>query len=292
MMKKGLGRGLQSLIPTSIVKVKPQMKGDNVYYVEVNKIRPNPNQPRRDFDLAALKELAASIKKHGVLQPILVSKVEQETEKGMDVDYELIAGERRWRAAQLAGLPHIPVIVKDDMDENKLKLEVALVENLQREDLNSMEEAEAYQRLASEFKITQQEIANRVGKSREAVTNTIRLLGLPANIKEALRSGKIMRTHARSLLALKDQVQQQSMFKQILAGKAIVRDIESQTTNKRVNPGPVMAAINSRFRELQDNLAKNLRTVVFIKNSQNGGKIEIKFSNLEELNTIVKTILD
>ena len=126
-MKKGLGRGLQSLIPTSIVKVKPQMKGDNVYYVEVNKIRPNPNQPRRDFDLAALKELAASIKKHGVLQPILVSKVEQETEKGMDVDYELIAGERRWRAAQLAGLPHIPVIVKDDMDENKLKLEVALV---------------------------------------------------------------------------------------------------------------------------------------------------------------------
>ena len=291
-MKKGLGRGLQSFIPTSIVKVKPQMKGDNVYYVEVNKIRPNPNQPRRDFDLAALKELAASIKKHGVLQPILVSKVEQETEKGMDVDYELIAGERRWRAAQLAGLPHIPVIVKDDMDENKLKLEVALVENLQREDLNSMEEAEAYQRLASEFKITQQEIANRVGKSREAVTNTIRLLGLPANIKEALRSGKIMRTHARSLLALKDQVQQQSMFKQILAGKAIVRDIESQTTNKRVNPGPVMAAINSRFRELQDNLAKNLRTVVFIKNSQNGGKIEIKFSNLEELNTIVKTILD
>ena len=150
-MKKlsGLGRGLASLIPSKgAIKVVPKSKEENVYNVELSKIRPNANQPRRDFDQGALEELAASIKKYGVLQPIVVAKVSQETARGMDVDYEIIAGERRWRAAKLAGLPHIPVIVRDDLEAKNMKLEVALVENLQRENLNVLEEAEAYARLA------------------------------------------------------------------------------------------------------------------------------------------------
>src|SRR3989338_2163938 len=178
-MKKpsGLGRGLASLIPSrGSVKVVPKTKEDNVYNVEIHKIRPNANKPRQAFDQSALQELAGSIKKYGVLQPIVVSKVSHETDRGMEVEYEIIAGERRWRAAKLAGLPHIPVIVRDDLDESRMRLEVALVENLQRKDLNVLEEADAYARLASEFSLTQKQIAEKVGKSREVVANAMRVM--------------------------------------------------------------------------------------------------------------------
>lgn len=292
-MKKlfGLGRGLESLIPAkTATKVTPQAQ-DNVFYVEVNKIRPNPNQPRKDMDKEGLKELAASIKKYGILQPLLVSKIETETDKGLSVEYELIAGERRWRAAQLANLPHVPIIIKNDFDEKKLKLEVALVENLQREDLNAMEEAQAYVQLTNDFKMTQKEIAARVGKSREAVTNTIRLLGLPAEIKEALRSGKISKTHARNLLAFRDPAEQKEMFKRVLAGNFVVRDVEL-IAQQRNNPDGKQAVVNSRFADLEQNLSKNLETTVLIKSRVNGGSIIIKFASLEELNKISKTILD
>ena len=293
-MKKlsGLGRGLASLIPSKqAVRVVPKSKDENVYNVEITKIRPNANQPRRDFDQGALGELAESIKKYGVLQPIVVAKVSQETARGMDVDYEIIAGERRWRAAKLAGLPHIPVIVRDDLEAKNMKLEVALVENIQRENLNVLEEAEAYARLASEFDLTQQQIAAKVGKSREVVANTMRVMNLPSNIKEAIRSGKIERTHARVLLAFKNSDQQQEMFKQLLTGNASVRNLEEtaqMTHGRRKAPDYV----NPKFVQLQDNLSKNLGTFVAIRTSAQGGRIEIKFANLEELNKIAKVILD
>ncbi len=292
-MKKffGLGRGLESLIPAKTTKVVPKIQ-DNVFYIEINKIKPNPDQPRRDFDKDGLKELAASIKKYGILQPLLVSKIETETEKGLNVEYELIAGERRLRAAKLAGLPHVPAIVKDNFDESRLRLEVSLVENLQREDLNPVEEAEAYARLAGEFNLTQKEIAVKVAKSREVVANAVRILTLPADIKEALRAGKIARTHARALLAFKDDTKQHEVFKQILAGNFAVREVESAAKEYHAAGKPVVPAVNPRFQELQQNLSKNLSTAVFIKSGANGGSIVIKFADLEELNKIAKTILD
>lgn len=293
-MKKlfGLGKGLASLIPAkNSIKVTPKMQ-DNVFYVEVNKVRPNPSQPRKDFDKDSLNELAGSVKKYGILQPLLVSKVETETDRGLDVEYELIAGERRWRAAQLANLPVVPVIIKNNFDEERLKLEVALVENIQRQDLSPLDEASAYARLASEFKLTQKDISSRVGKSREVVANAVRLLDLPADIKEALRSNKITRTHARALLAFKDQAKQKEIFKQILSGNFAVREVESAAKEHKVAQKSASTPANSRFVDLEQNLAKNLGTTVLIRSGASGGNIIVKFSNLEELNKIAKTILD
>src|SRR3989344_5695468 len=179
----GLGRGLESLIPGS-KQMHPDSQKENVFYVEVNKIKPNPDQPRQDFDQDGLKELSQSIRKYGVLQPLLVEKMEEEGPRGKNVYYQLIAGERRLKASKLAGLPNVPVVIRDDFKTKGARLEVALVENVQRKDLNPIEEAEAYERLAKEFSLTQQEIAQQVGKSREVVANAMRLLGLPKDIKE------------------------------------------------------------------------------------------------------------
>jgi len=192
----------------------------------------------------------------------------------------------------MAGLPHVPVIVKDNFDENRLKLEVALVENLQREDLNPLEEAEAYARLAGEFKLTQKDIANKVGKSREVVANAVRLLDLPADIKAALRVGKISRTHGRALLAFKDESKQREMYKQILAGNVVVRDLEGAAKAHKLAEGGTSQTAGPKFEELQQNLSKNLGAAVFIRTGASGGNIIIKFSTLEELNKIAKTILD
>jgi ParB family chromosome partitioning protein len=211
----------------------------------------------------------------------------------LDVTYEIIAGERRWRAARIAGLPHVPAIVKDNFDESRLKLEVALVENLQREDLNVLEEAEAYARLASEFKLTQKDIAGKVGKSREVVANAVRLLDLPADMKMALRAGKISRTHARALLSFKEEAKQREMYKQILAGNFAVRDLESAAREHKVAKEMGAVPISGpKFEELQQNLSENLGTAVFIRSGASGGNIVIRFSTLEELNKIAKTILD
>lgn len=293
-MKKlsGLGRGLASLIPgRNTAKVVSASKEENVYNVEISHIRPNANQPRRDFDLEALAELAASIKKYGILQPLVVTRVATDTDRGRDVEYELIAGERRLRAAKMAGLPHVPVIVRDDFDEQRVRLEVALVENLQRADLNVLEEAEAYAKLASAFNLTHEQIGEKVGKSRETVSNTFRILNLPGNIKEAIRVGKIERAQARALLAFKNADQQQVMFKQLLAGKADYYSLErtaQMVHGTRKDPN----AANPKFLELQENLTKNLSAPVLIRARGGFGKIEIKFATLEELNKIAKVILD
>jgi len=285
----GLGRGLESLIPKSVAvhKTTPR-QADSVYYIEVHQIRPNSSQPRTEFDKEALADLADSIKKYGILQPLLVSKVESESENGVNVSYELVAGERRWRAAKLAGLPQVPVIIKENFDKEKIKLEVALVENLQREDLNPLEEAYAYQRLASEFKLTQKEVAGRVGKSREVVANAIRLMGLSPEIKEGIRSGKVSRSQARALLAFDDKNVQKEMFQQILTGKLAVREME-RTAKEFKNKAS--DTYTKRFEELEKNLAENVGSAVMIRSGSNGGSIVIKFSDLEDLNKIVKTIL-
>lgn len=288
-MKKlfGLGKGLNSLIPS---RNKPGESRESVFYVETHKIRPNPTQPRKDFNKDGLEDLAVSIKKYGILQPLLVIKEERDSPRGLDVEYQLVAGERRWRAAKLLNLPHVPVIIKDSLNEDKLKLEVALVENLQREDLNPMEETEAFARLQSDFKLTQKEIGERVGKSREAVANSLRLLDLPGDIKESLRGGKISRTHARTLLAFKNEKQQKEMYHRILAGGLVTRDLEEAASATGNNRSKIKK--ENRFVELEKNLAKSLDTLVFIKSGEKGGRIVIKFADLGDLNKIVKTILD
>ena len=289
MRKFGLGRGLESLIPKRDNKLTPKLQ-DSVFYIELSKIVPNINQPRKDFDQSSLVELADSIKKYGVLQPILVSKIEKPSDYGMDVEYEIVAGEKRWGASRIAGLPNIPVIIKDNCDKQKIRLEVALIENLQREDLNPLDEAQAYSRLIKEFGLMQKEVAAKVGKSREYVANSIRLMNLPAEAKEAVRSGKISRTQARVLLAFSDANTQKQMLKKIMSGAAVVRDLESSAKEAKLGNSP-SSKVNKRFLELERNLAKNVGSPVMIKSGANGGSIVIRFATLEDLNKIVEIIL-
>ncbi len=288
----GLGKGLGSLIPEGAKALHPTTQKENVFYVEIAKIEANPNQPRHDFDEEALKELSGSIRKYGVLQPLLVSKMETLSPKGIDVSYSLIAGERRLRAAKMAGLPHVPVIIRDDFKEDKERLEVALIENVQREDLNPLEEAEAYQKLSKDFSLTQKEIADKVGKSREVVANTIRLLNLPQDIQNSLRAGKIARASARALLAFSDPAKQRQVYESILAGGVSSRDVETAAAvNKPSVKKPRVT--DRKFIELEKNLADTLGTHVQIHGAaSSGGKIVIKFASLEDLNKIAKNIID
>ena len=293
-MKKlfGLGKGLESLIPAS-KNIKPTSPKENVFYVEVHKIKANPDQPRKDFDKDGLDELSKSIRKYGVLQPLLVSKVETETLKGLDVTYQLIAGERRLRAAKLAGLPQVPVVIRDDFEQKQKRLEVARIENVQREDLNPVEEAEAYERFSKEFGLTQKEIAEKVSKSREVVANAVRLLGLPKDIRESLRIGKLSRAHARALLAFNDQSQQREAYKQILSGALSSKDVESMAASLKPGTNRKQSAKkDNKFVELEKNLAEMLKVPVLIRSEQGKGRIVIRFASLEELNTIAKNIID
>lgn len=293
-MKKlfGLGKGLHSLIPPGVARhLKPSEETASVFYVETHKVKPNPQQPRKDFGRKGVEELASSIKKFGILQPLLVTKIEKDSPRGMDVEYQLLAGERRWRAARLLNLPQVPVIVKDSVLEDKVKLELALVENLQREDLNAMEEAEAFARLQKDFGLTQKEVGERVGKSREVVANSLRLLELPAEVKESVLAGKISRTHARALLAFKDETQQRDVYKQILTGKLATREVE-EAAAETGGASRKKTKKDHRFVELEKNLSGTLGAAVLIRNGDKGGKIVIKFTDLGELNKIVKSILD
>jgi ParB family chromosome partitioning protein len=295
-MKKlfGLGKGLNSLIPAGGVHVKPDIAKENVFYVEVHKIRPNPDQPRKDFDKEAISELAKSIRKFGVLQPLLVSKVEEDTQRGRNVFYQLIAGERRLRASQEAGLPHVPVIIRDDMPleggDKSQRLEMALIENIQRENLNPMEEAEAYERLQKEFGLTQQEIADKVSKSRVAVTNIIRLQKLPNYLKDALRHGRISYAHGRALLAIEDDGKQKEVYNQILTGGLSTKDVEAAAASSKSLAGK--GTKDHKYIDLEKNLTTHLKAPVLIKAKEGSGQIVIRFANHEELNTIAKNIIE
>jgi len=286
----GLGKGLGSLIPETAARVAKDGVKENIFYVEVTKIRANPDQPRTDFDEEQLAELAKSIRRYGVLQPLLVSKVQEESSRGMNVYYQLIAGERRWRASQMAGLPHVPVIIRDDMQHDQSRrLEMSLIENVQRADLNPMEEAEAFVKLAGEFGLTQKEIADKVAKSREAVANTMRLVKLPGFIKDALRAGRITNAHARALLAFDSPKKQEEMYNQILKGGMSTKDVETVASNAKPS---AKHKLEPRFVDLQENLAKHLAAPVIIKSGPKGGQIVIRFATLEDLNVVAKRIID
>ena len=277
-----LGRGLNALISTGGKKIESPISGDTknkVWQIPVLEIVPNQSQPRKTFDSESLQELADSIKEHGVLQPILVIEKPQG-------GYELIAGERRLRASKLAGISTIPALVKT-LDEQE-KLEIAIIENIQRENLNPLEEAFSYRRLIDEFGLTQQLVAEKVGKSRSAVANTIRLLELPEAAKEALSNGKISSGQARALLSLKSEAEQLDALKSILGEKISVRDLEQTVRQK--NPISNLKK-DPNLSYLENKLREKLGTKVLITSKDNKGNIIVSYHSAEELRGLIEKIV-
>ncbi len=274
-----LGRGLGALIPGS----EKAVEQGEMLLVPVEEVFPNPEQPRRAFDATRLAELAASIEEKGVLQPILVQRVPG--------GYELVAGERRLRASKLAGLKRVPVLMKKlDQDD---RLELALVENIQREDLNPIEEAQAYRELQGHHGYTQEEIAKRVGKDRVTVANALRLLALPEFVKEKLVAGKVSAGHARALLGLEDGKEMRALLNRILKRGLSVREVEEAVKRRRTQTPSKMTGSEplSEFTALTRRLERRLGSKVNIRDGKKGGRIEISFGSLEELNGVVEKIL-
>ena len=283
----GTGRGLDALIDTSEVHTEGS---SNLNEIEIAQIEPNPNQPRREFDGEALQELATSIRELGIIQPITLRKVD-------DSQYQIIAGERRWRASQLAGLAKIPAYIVDVEDQGVM--EMALVENIQREDLNAIEIALAYQHLAETTGMTQAMISDRVGKSRAAVTNYLRLLKLPAQVQIALKNHEIEMGHARALLSIDSPSQQIKLFKIVQQQQLSVRKVEEmvqalkQGDDVKVAKSKITskAQLPDEFNILKDRLSQFFQTKVQMTCSPKGkGKISIQFENEEELERIMNAL--
>lgn len=298
MKYHGLGRGLGALISKKINTDENKAdsgslkSGGAVFYIEIKKIHPNPQQPRKEFGEKELKELSNSIYEHGVLQPLLVSKIEQTTPSGIEVSYQLIAGERRLKAAQMAGFVEVPVIIKKA--NSRQNLEIAIVENVQREDLNPMERAMAYKKLLDEFNLTIQTVAEKVGKSREAVANLLRLLNLPREIQDAISSGQITEGHARAILMVKDQKEQMDLFHKILNLGLKVREVENIA--RRVGDGAsarkIQEALSPQARFLVSRLEDALKTKVNFLPRAKGGKVVIECYSHDDLENIVSKICD
>jgi len=263
---------------------EPKKTGEAIYYIEVAKIHPNPDQPRKTFDEDALRELAASIREFGLLQPIVVSKIEKDTETGTEVEYELIAGERRLMATKLLGMETIPAIIRN-MRLERERLELAIIENLQRENLNPLEMARAYARLQDEFRLTQREVAARLGKSRETVANTLRLLDLPSPIQEAIEKGQLTESHGRLLLTIDDAALQEKLFRDLLANKLTTRELKMEATNysHAKEEQKAKAEMPAEIKMAEERLASELGAPVAIRESRGAGKITIAFYSKEEL---------
>ena len=302
--KSGLGKGLDSLIApktrpeqktqTTSAAVKPEketivktvVKKEEVK-LRISEVEPNREQPRKKFDEDALLELADSIRQFGVLQPLLVQK--------RDGYYEIIAGERRWRAAKMAGLKEVPVVIKDFTDQQIV--EISLIENIQREDLNPIEEALAYKRLLSEFKLKQDEVAERVSKSRTAVTNSIRLLKLNEKVQQMVIDDMIQTGHARALLGIEDLEKQYNMAQKVFDEKLSVRETEKlvkkvQKEKEEVEKTKMDKQLEIVYQDLEEKMKQILGTKVSINaKDENKGKIEIEYYNKEDLDRLIDMIL-
>ena len=292
MAARGLGKGLDALIPAAVgdtkakkTSTKEEVKTGNAEtLVKITKVEPNRDQPRKNFDEDALLELSESIKQFGLLQPILVQE--------RDDYYEIIAGERRWRAAKLAGLKEVPVIIKH-LTEQEI-VEIALIENIQRENLNPIEEAQAYKRLLTEFNLKQDEVAERVSKSRTAVTNSMRLLKLCDDVQQMVIDEMLTTGHARALLSIEDPKQQYSIAQQIFDEKLSVRDVEKlvKNLNKPVKPKKITEKnLEVFYQDIEEKLKQVLGTKVSISAKENGaGKLELEFYNNDDLDKFVELL--
>jgi len=294
--KRGLGKGLDSMIPDKGQSLKKEVKVtvENVSretLIGINEIEPNKDQPRKVFDEDALQELADSIKQYGIIQPLVVQK--------KDNLYEIIAGERRWRAARLAGLKKVPVIIREYTEQEIA--EISLIENIQRENLNPIEEAMAYQRLIQEFELKQDEVAERVSKSRTAITNSMRLLKLDVRVQQMLIDDMISSGHGRTLLAIEDGEQQYTLATKIMDEKLSVRETEklvkkilkSKEEEEKKNP---VSSTNSAdeiiYRDLEEKLKNVIGTKVSVNRKNNGkGKIEIEYYSQDELERIIEMLM-
>jgi ParB family chromosome partitioning protein len=265
---------------------QPKAK-ESVFWMELERIKPNPYQPRREFDEISLKELADSIKEYGVLQPIVVMRTQNDFTAG-PVEYELLAGERRLRAAKIAGLSQIPIIIRSE-PSSKLKLEMALVENLQREDLNPMEKAIAFKRLMDEFGLLQREVAAKVGKSRESVANTMRLLSLPKDMQDAVARGAISEGHTRPLLMLAEHKdEQKALYEDMVTKNISVREAELLSRNIAIERARTF--LDPVMKNLQEQAENSLGTRVRIEKKGVKGKISIDFFSEDELRSILNKI--
>ncbi|HNP60513.1 MAG TPA: ParB/RepB/Spo0J family partition protein [Nitrospirales bacterium] len=285
MEKKALGKGLQALLPEKKTLVwKVEQDGQAVSMVPLDQILPNRYQPRTTFFEAELDELAQSVKEHGVLQPIVVRR------KG-DGMYELIAGERRFRAAKIAGLSTIPVLVRNSNDEKALA--IALVENIQRENLNPMEEAKAYSRLMGEFGLTQDLVSRSVGKDRSSIANIIRLLSLPKDVQEYIETGAISLGHAKVLAGLPTPAAQLQLARKIVSEQLSVRQIEQMiAVHKKGKFAKSKKEEPNRFRNLEEQFRKRLGTKVQVKSGNRGGQVIIHYFSDDELDRITSLVLE
>ena len=282
MNRKALGKGINALIPDFEMGVPESHENGPAKNTEllIDEISPNRFQPRKYFDDDKLEELVTSIRDNGVLQPIVVQKVE--------AGYKLVVGERRWRASKKAGLKKIPAVIREVTDAQALEL--AIIENIHRQDLNPIEEADAYARLADEFALTQEMIAKRVGKSRTAVANTLRLLKLSRNIKEDLISGKISMGHARALLGLDNAGQMEALRKEIFKQDLTVRQIESRVSRLKQSvskkPVSLVSKKNIFIKDLEKEFERRLGTKVDIKSAKKGGKLVVTYYSDDDLDRI------
>lgn len=266
---------------------------DSVYWIEVERIVPNPYQPRKEFEETALKSLAESIRQYGILQPLTVTRKEiEKPDGGIQSTYELIAGERRLRASKLIGLREVPVVIRAGEQSDKMKLELAIIENLQREDLNAIDRAVALKQLAETFALSHVEIAAKVGRSREFVSNSIRLLALPEAIRQAVVDREISEGHARALLMLSDRpTEQDTLFREIVLKKSSVRMVEQLA--RRIATDKIRKHDKTEeVRELEKSLTETLGTRVFIENRPNGGRVLIEFFSPEDLSHIAAILAE
>ena len=271
-MKTALGKGLEALIPE---------KGEEVIYLDIDRIFPGEQQPRKTFRDDPLKELAASIKEKGVIQPVIVSRVGDGT-------FRLVTGERRWRATALAGLKKIPALIKNMASRDSL--EIALIENIQREDLNPIETAEAFSRLITDFNLTQEDLSEKVGKDRATIANYLRLLKLPEEIKPLIYNGSLSTGHAKAILAVDGKVNQLEVARKIIKKGLSVREAEV-LSRKISRPPKVKSNKDPQISSLEEKLIKSLGTKVRILNKGKKGKIEIEYYSLDELDRLLEILL-
>ena len=290
-----MGKGIESLIPKKdrdISGPEDRTRKDFIFWIEIDKIKPNPYQPRKEFDEEALESLGESIKKYGMLQPIIVNKIEKKTERGISYEYQIVAGERRWRASQRIGLKQVPVIIREQ--SNREKLEVALIENVQRRNLNPIDKAEAFGRLRDEFGLLEKEIGKLAGTSREAIANSLRLLLLPNDVKRALKEEKISEGHARALLSAKDDKIRSMLLEEVIQNGYSVRETERKA--KEMNPKTERKNLVARVPEMvSEFLERKIKQVlnsenIKIEQKKNNIQVTMSFSSEEEMNEWLKKI--
>jgi ParB family chromosome partitioning protein len=289
-----IGKGIESLIPKKDTSIpEDKTRKDFIFWIEIEKIKPNPYQPRKEFDEEALESLGESIKKYGILQPIIVNKIEKKTDRGIFYEYQIVAGERRWRAAQRIGLKQIPVIIREQ--SNREKLEIALIENVQRRNLNPIDKAEAFDRLRLEFGLLEKEIAKIAGMSREAIANSLRILSLPIEVKKALKEGNVSEGHARALLGSRDVKLIKELLEEVIVNGYSVRETERRVKERNAGAGPKKSFVKQIPQMVSEFLERKVKQIlnsenIKIEKKKDNIQVIVNFKSEEEMNEWLKKL--